>query len=89
MSDTIKVVIRPTVGGNAERFTVTIPSDGTVQMLKLKIAEKCSLTAEQQVLIYKGRFLKDEERVTEYGTLGGELIGDTISFQGLASYVSH
>jgi hypothetical protein len=72
MSNTIRIVVKPTVGGmpHAERFTVTIASDATVHDLKVKTSESCSLKVKEQILIYKGKILKNEERVSEYGVIG-------------------
>jgi ubiquilin len=65
----ITVVIRPTSRGNDERFAVVITPSATVLQLKHKTAEHCSLKAEDQRLIYKGKVLKDEMTVQDYGEL--------------------
>lgn len=65
----ITVMIRPTARSNDERFAVVITPSATVLQLKHKTAENCSLKAEDQRLIYKGKVLKDEMTVQEYGEL--------------------
>lgn len=51
---------------NADKETVVIDSSATVLDLKQKIAEKLSVPASQQRLIYKGRVLKDESTLENY-----------------------
>lgn len=67
----LQVVIRPT-GGNDEKFAVSIGADATVLKLKQAVADKRSITAEEQRLIYKGKILKDHMKVAEYGVSDSE-----------------
>jgi Ubiquitin family len=66
----LDVVIKPTSAssGGAERFSVSIDDGSTVLQLKEEVAKHCSVAADQQRLIYKGKILKDTLTVKEYGT---------------------
>jgi hypothetical protein len=53
---------------NADKADVTCSSSITVIEFKKLIAEKLNIPAEQQRLIYKGRILKDESTLEQYGS---------------------
>lgn len=62
----LRVVIRPT-RGSEEKFTVSVNLGASVFELKEAVAEKGTVSAAEQRLIYKGKILKDHLKVTEYG----------------------
>lgn len=61
----IRVVVKPTAGG--DKIEQTVDTDSTIQQLKEELAEKASIPASNQRLIYKGQILKDERTVESYG----------------------
>jgi ubiquilin len=54
---------------NADKTEITCSASTTVIEFKKLIAEKLNIPAEQQRLIYKGRILKDENSLEQYGSL--------------------
>lgn len=69
---TITIVVRPTSRGTDERFSVSIEQSASVLELKTRISEKSPLKAEEQRLIFKGKILKDEKLIEEYGEALGK-----------------
>jgi hypothetical protein len=62
----LTLVIKPTAGG--DKITLTdIEASISVEELKSRLAEQCSLPASEQRLIFKGQILKDERTVESYG----------------------
>eukprot|EP01007_Sphenomonas_quadrangularis_P003311 NODE_634_length_1285_cov_149.711165_g500_i0.p1 GENE.NODE_634_length_1285_cov_149.711165_g500_i0~~NODE_634_length_1285_cov_149.711165_g500_i0.p1 ORF type:complete len:315 (+),score=59.79 NODE_634_length_1285_cov_149.711165_g500_i0:64-1008(+) len=49
-----------------ETFPVECDTSGTVMEFKEAIAAKCAVAADQQRLIYKGRLLKDTDKMDDY-----------------------
>jgi ubiquilin len=52
---------------NSEKLTVVCEKSSTVLDLKKIIASKTDVSADNQRLIYKGRILKDESTMEQYG----------------------
>lgn len=61
----IKINVKPTAGG--DKFSVEVETSVTIRELKEAVAGKCTITADEQRLIYKGQVLKDERTVDSYG----------------------
>ena len=61
----IKIHVKPTAGG--DKFSVEIETSASVRELKEAVAGKCTISADEQRLIYKGQVLKDERTVDSYG----------------------
>ena len=65
----ITVFVKPTATG--DRLTIEqVDPETLVADLKVKIAEKCSIPAPEQRVIYKGSILKDERTLASYGEAG-------------------
>jgi ubiquilin len=60
----IRIVVKPTAGG--DKINLDVSTEDTVMAVKEKLAEKCSMAASEQRLIYKGQILKDERTVESY-----------------------
>ncbi|KAH7566184.1 hypothetical protein JRO89_XS08G0112000 [Xanthoceras sorbifolium] len=52
---------------NGSKFSVEIDLESTVESFKGLLSEKCDIPADQQRLIYKGRILKDDQTLRNYG----------------------
>ncbi|XVF18140.1 hypothetical protein REPUB_Repub10bG0186600 [Reevesia pubescens] len=52
---------------NGSKFSVQINLDSTVDSFKSLLARHCDIPADQQRLIYKGRILKDDRTLHNYG----------------------
>jgi hypothetical protein len=52
---------------NADKAEITCSAAITVAEFKILVADKLNVPAEQQRLIYKGRILKDESTLEQYG----------------------
>ena len=61
----IKIHVKPTAGG--DKFSVDIETSVTIRELKEAVADKCTISADEQRLIYKGQVLKDERKIDSYG----------------------
>jgi ubiquilin len=64
---TININIKPTAGGS--KINLDVDPNATVLELKALLAEKASMPAAEQRLIYKGQILKDEKSLESYGVL--------------------
>lgn len=51
--------------GDGEPFPVTIDQESTVAQLKEKVSEKTSIAKDHIKLMFKGRILKDDQKLTE------------------------
>lgn len=67
----IKLNIKPTAGG--DKFSVDIQTSASVRELKEAVAGRCTISADEQRLIYKGQVLKDERTVDSYGERAADL----------------
>lgn len=61
-----EVKIKSTSSGE-KIFVVSTEDKATIAELKNAIAEKASVPADEQRIIYKGQVLKDERTVDSYG----------------------
>ncbi|KAL2653072.1 hypothetical protein R1flu_021200 [Riccia fluitans] len=52
---------------NGTKFSLEVDLAITVGALKVMLAERCDIPADQQRLIYKGRVLKDDNSLDSYG----------------------
>lgn len=52
---------------NADKIDIKCDSTLTVAEFKLVVSEKLNIPPDQQRLIYKGRILKDESTLEQYG----------------------
>lgn len=71
MSEMINISIKCT---NSETAIVTVEKNTTISDLKLKIAEKISIPASIQRLVYKGKVLKDELTADFYDIQDGHVV---------------
>ena len=71
MSDTISITIK---SSGDTKYEVTVSPTITVLELKNEIADKSSVPADRQRLIYSGKVLKDTETVASYKVLTGHTI---------------
>lgn len=69
MSERIRVVVKPTAGGDKLEKLVELAS--TIEELKQALAADCGIPADAQRLIYRGQILRDERTVSSYGALTG------------------
>lgn len=82
MASSIKLVVKPTAGGEKielENIDATIE----VAELKTKLAEHCSIPAGEQRLIFKGQILKDERTLESYSASlgrGSQVLGRRETF---------
>jgi uncharacterized ubiquitin-like protein YukD len=53
---------------NGSKFPVRIDVSATVAALKAIVAESCDVPAPQQLLVYKGQILKDDQTLASYDT---------------------
>lgn len=51
-----------------EKHAVTLESSLSILQVKVKLVDVVSVPVVQQRLIYKGRVLKDDQTLTDYGT---------------------
>jgi hypothetical protein len=61
----IRIVVKPTAGG--DKINRDVEASSTIREVKEQLAEACSISADDQRLIYKGQILKDERTVKSYG----------------------
>jgi ubiquilin len=66
---TININIKPTAGG--AKINLDVQASATVEDLKGLLADKASMPASEQRLIYKGQILKDEKTLESYGARPG------------------
>ncbi|CUM45673.1 uncharacterized protein AC631_01556 [Debaryomyces fabryi] len=71
MSDTISITIK---SSGDTKYEVTVSPTITVLELKNEIADKSSVPADRQRLIYSGKVLKDTETVASYKVQSGHTI---------------
>lgn len=71
MSDTISITIK---SSGDTKYEVTVSPTRTVLELKNEIADKSSVPADRQRLIYSGKVLKDTETVASYKVQTGHTI---------------
>ena len=66
MSD-IKIKVKTLRGGQKD-FELTVSTSITIPELKAKLEEVTSVPPSQQRLIYLGKVLKDEDKLSDYRT---------------------
>lgn len=71
MSDTININIK---SSGDQKYEVSISPSKQVADLKKEIAEKASVPADSQRLIYSGKVLKDNETISSYKVQSGHTI---------------
>lgn len=59
---------------NSDKSSIVAATSLTIKEVKDKIADKTSVSAELQRLIYKGRVLKDDSTVEDYKISDGDVI---------------
>lgn len=60
---------------NGNKFSLEVDLSITVRALKVMLAERSEIPADQQRLIYKGRVLKDDNSLDSYGELHAHSLG--------------
>ncbi len=65
----ITVVIKHTTSGPGSQASITIDKNCTVLECKDKISGVLNIPAVQQRLIYKGRIMKDDLTLVNYGNI--------------------
>lgn len=65
MAEKIKIVVKPTSGG--QKIEADVETGFSIHEVKEQLSAKCDIPAADQRLIYKGQILKDERTVESYG----------------------
>ncbi|KAL0280072.1 UNVERIFIED_CONTAM: hypothetical protein PYX00_001471 [Menopon gallinae] len=59
---------------DSQNHSFTVPDETTVRQLKENILEKMEIPIEIQRLIFHGKVLQDEKKLTDYGDVNGKVI---------------
>lgn len=59
---------------DSQNHSFTVPDETTVRQLKESILEKMEVPVEIQRLIFHGKVLQDEKKLTDYGDVNGKVI---------------
>jgi hypothetical protein len=62
------------VSGGQQPFTLEVEESGSVEDVRLLVAQNCSAPTEQCRLICKGKILKDGESLASHGLKSGDTI---------------
>ncbi len=75
----MKIIVKNIVG---EKFEVTAEPKETILNLKIKIEDKAHIPPDNQILVFAGRTLEDENWLLDYNITEGSLINLSIKIRG-------
>ena len=73
---------------NGKRNELTVDSAETVKNIKLQLQEIEGIRYDQLRLIFKGKLLKDDEKLNDKDIIDGSLVHSAIMLRGWAKYIN-